>query len=213
MNKPWVVAMSGASGAIYGLRLARALAELGHEFYFTVTDAARLVMNEETGMEIDSLQGPAFLCKLFTPRVAEKIHYLHYQDLTAPIASGSHPVQGMIVMPCSMSTMASIANGLSQNLLERAADVTIKEKRRLILVPRETPLSAIHLENMLKLARLGVDILPASPGFYANSSRVDDLVDFVVGKALDLMGIEAQLFRRWRTQQASEARSGEGSRF
>ncbi len=203
--KPFVIAISGSSGAIYGLRLTRVLAELDYDLMLTVTDAARIVMNEELGMDIQDLSNADFLNGLFSPKAVERIRYYHYKDLLAPIASGSFHTAGMVVMPCSVSTVSQIANGASQNLLERAADVTIKERRKLILVPRETPLSAIHLENMLKLARLGVDIVPASPGFYGMPQKIDDLIDFVVGKVLDLLGVEAELFKRWRGGLASEA--------
>jgi 4-hydroxy-3-polyprenylbenzoate decarboxylase len=195
---PWVVAISGASGVIYGLRLVKTLAELGEPLILTVTDAARLVIREELGMEWENLENASSLAKLFDISCSERIHYCHYKDLTAPIASGSFRTRGMIVVPCSVSSLSQIAQGASQNLLERAADVHIKERRKLVLVVRETPLSAIHLENMLKLSRLGVDILPASPGFYANPERIDDMIDFVVGKALDLLGVQADLFRRWK---------------
>lgn len=203
--KPYVIAISGSSGVIYGLRLTRVVAELGYDLILTVTDAARMVMNEELGMDIQDLSNADFLNGLFSPKALERIRYFHYKDLLAPIASGSFHTAGMVVMPCSVSTVSQISNGASQNLLERAADVTIKERRKLILVPRETPLSAIHLENMLKLARLGVDIVPASPGFYGMPQRIDDLIDFVVGKVLDLLGVEAELFKRWRSNPSEHA--------
>lgn len=202
-QKPYVVGMTGSSGVIYGLRLVRALAETGHDIALTVTDAARIVMREELGIETVPLEQPDFPSALFSPDVLERVRYFHYKDLLAPISSGSFATAGMIVMPCSVSTLSQIANGASQNLLERAADVTIKERRRLILVPRETPFSAIHLENMLKLARLGADIVPANPGFYARPQRIDDLINFVVGKVLDLLGIETEIFNRWKGSQAS----------
>lgn len=199
--KPFVVAMSGASGAVYGLRLVRALAEAGHEIFFTMTDAARLVIREELGIEIDDLTRPDLLDAFFEADIRERVQYVHYKDLLAPIASGSFPVQGMIVIPCSMSMLAHIAQGTSDDLVERTADVMIKERRKLVLVPRETPLSAIHLENMLKLSRLGVDIVPACPAFYGMPKRLDDLVDFMAGKILDLLGVDAEMFRRWKADR------------
>jgi len=195
---PFFVAISGASGASYGLRFAEVLARLGHRFFFTVTDPARTVIREELGIEIGDLKDDSFLKTLFPPAVSEKIRYAHYQDLLSPVASGSFLTSGMVVIPCSVSMLARISCGISTNLVERAADVTIKERRRLILVPRETPLSAIHLENMLKLARLGVDIVPACPGFYGKPEKVEDLVDFIAGKVFDLLGIEAGLLKRWK---------------
>lgn len=200
--RPYVIAISGASGVLYGLRFTRVLAELGEEVILTITDAARLVIQEEVGVEIADLNDPSFVENLFDEPTLAQIRYYHYKDLLAPIASGSFPTAGMVVIPCSVSSLAQIAQGASQNLLERAADVTVKEGRKLVLVPRETPLSAIHLENMLKLARLGVRIVPASPGFYAGPQRIDDLVNFVVGKVLDQLGIEAELFERWRGRES-----------
>jgi 4-hydroxy-3-polyprenylbenzoate decarboxylase len=119
------------------------------------------------------------------------------EEWFAPVASGSNPADAMVICPCSMGTLAAVAQGLSDNLIERAADVMIKENRKLILVPRETPFSALHLENMLKLARLGVTILPANPGFYHHPQRVEDLIDFVVARILDQLGIDQQLMPRW----------------
>ncbi|MBI4550240.1 MAG: UbiX family flavin prenyltransferase [Candidatus Omnitrophica bacterium] len=209
-QKPWVVGITGSSGVVYGLCLVRALAETGREIALTVTDAARIVMREELGLETPPLEQPDFPNALFSKEVLDRVRYFHYKDLLAPISSGSFPTAGMIVMPCSMSSLSQIANGASQNLLERAADVTLKEKRRLVLVPRETPFSAVHLENMLKLSRLGVDIVPANPGFYARPQKIDDLINFVVGKVLDLVGIETELFQRWKgspetTESGAEA--------
>lgn len=200
--RPYVIGISGASGVVYGLRLTRVLAELGYNLILTITSAARQVIQEELEMEIPDLNRDDFLSRFFKPAVLERVRYYHYQDLLSPISSGSFPTSGMVIIPCSVSTLSQVANGASQNLLERAADVTLKERRKLILVPRETPFSAIHLENMLKLARLGVDIVPANPGFYGMPKRIDDLIDFVVGKVLDLLGIEAELFKRWRGKEA-----------
>jgi 4-hydroxy-3-polyprenylbenzoate decarboxylase len=208
-QKPYVVGLTGSSGVIYGLRLVRALAETGHDLILTVTDAARIVMREELGIETVPLEQPDFPSALFSPGVLERVRYFHYKDLLAPVSSGSFATAGMIVMPCSVSTLSQIANGASQNLLERAADVTLKERRRLVLVPRETPFSAIHLENMLKLARLGVDIVPANPGFYAKPQKMDDLINFVVGKVLDLLGIETDIFNRWTGSKAPAESSAE----
>ena len=123
------------------------------------------------------------------------IHDFH--DFTAPVASGSYPTEGMVIIPCSMGTLGAVASGLSQNLIHRAADCTLKEGRKLILVPREMPLSAIHLENMLKLSRLGVKIVPPMPAFYSGQQKISDLVDFVVGKVLDQMGVTHALYPRW----------------
>jgi 4-hydroxy-3-polyprenylbenzoate decarboxylase len=179
-----VVAISGASGAIYGLRLLRALKETDVEVHLTISPAAEVNLKLETGMHASDLS------KLAS-------HTYPANDLSAPIASGSFLVDGMVVVPCSTKTMASIANGFSDNLISRAADVNLKERRTLILVPRETPLNQIHLKNMLTLARAGAVILPASPGFYHAPKTIDDLVDHVVGKILDNLRIEHNLFERW----------------
>lgn len=181
--KPYVVAITGASGVIYGVRLVEVLAEQRIPVELVVSDTAKIVMKEELGSEID-------LGK-------EGVSVHDFRDFTAPIASGSYPTAGMVIIPCSMGTLGAIASGLSQNLIHRAADCTIKEGRKLILVPRETPLSAIHLENMLKLARLGVKIVPPMPAFYSAQEKISDLVDFVVGKVLDQMGVPHALYPRW----------------
>lgn len=182
--KPYIVAITGASGAIYGVRLLQVLAEAGIPVELVISDTAKIVIKEE-------ITGDGHL---FGDR---HIHTNDFHDFTAPIASGSYPVEGMVIIPCSMGTLGAIASGLSQNLIHRAADCAIKESRKLILVPRETPLSAIHLENMLKLARLGVKIVPPMPAFYSAQKSIQDLVDFVVGKVMDQMGIPHTLYPRW----------------
>ena len=180
----FVVAISGASGAIYGVRLLRALQEAKAEVHLTISPAAEINLKLETGMHANELS------KLAT-------HTYSADDLSAPIASGSFLVDGMVIAPCSSKTLAAIANGYADNLISRAADVNLKERRTLVLVPRETPLNQIHLKNMLTLARAGAVILPASPGFYHAPKTIDDLVDHVVGKILDTLQIEHELFKRW----------------
>lgn len=187
--KPYIVAITGASGAIYAVRLLEVLAEQKVPVELVISDTAKIVMQEE-------LDPANTRCLFQTPGV-EGVNKHGFRDFTAPIASGSYPTQGMVIIPCSMGTLGAIASGLSQNLIHRAADCTIKENRKLILVPRETPLSAIHLENMLKLARLGVKIVPPMPAFYSGQKNIQDLVDFVVGKVLDQMGIPHMLYPRW----------------
>ena len=183
--KPYIVAITGASGVIYGVRLVQVLAEQSIPVELVISDTATIVAREEMGIDLAGA-------------VPQKSVHLHdFKDFTAPIASGSYPVEGMVVIPCSMGTLGAIASGLSQNLIHRAADCTIKEGRKLVLVPRETPLSAIHLENMLKLSRLGVRIVPAMPAFYSGQQSVREIVDFMVGKVLDQMGISHTLFPRW----------------
>jgi 4-hydroxy-3-polyprenylbenzoate decarboxylase len=177
-----VLGITGASGAIYGVRLASELAKV-ESITIVVSDAAKDVLAAEV---------PNGLQKL-----AECGRVLSEHDLTADVSSGSAGVDAVVICPCSMKTLAAVANGYAHNLICRTADVAIKEGRRLILVVREMPLSAIHLENMLKLSRLGVVILPASPGFYHAPMTIDDLVNHVVGKVLDLLGVEGDLFKRW----------------
>ena len=191
--KPYIVAITGASGAVYGVRLVQALSEAGVPVELVISDTAKIVMKEELGLEA----GPSDFLRSLNIENTAKIHLHVFHDFTAPIASGSYPTEGMVVIPCSMGTLGAIASGLSQNLIHRAADCTIKEGRKLILVPRETPLSAIHLENMLKLSRLGVRIVPAMPAFYSGQQSIQELIDFMVGKTLDQMGIPHALYPRW----------------
>ena len=207
-----VVAISGASGAVYGFRLAQVLTQKGYPIYLIVTPAARTVAKHELGLEFGdtsaselrtrSLTGPGpvqmpkSLVNYFG-KGSRHISWLDPFDLSAPVSSGSHKTRGMVVIPCSMGALSGIAHGSSRDLVERASDVTLKEKRKLILVPREAPLSPIHLENLLTLGRLGVHILPAAPAFYQKPKTVSDLVDFIVGRVLDLLDIEHALFRRW----------------
>lgn len=186
-----VIGISGASGIIYGVKLLQALRELSVETHLTITDSAVKVAEHEHGMSKEEIVGLA------------TYHY-DINDLTAPIASGSFTHDGMVVAPCSMKTLAGIANGYADNLLLRAADVTLKEKRRLILVPRETPLSVIHLRNMLNLARAGAVILPAMPGFYGGPRTIEDLVNHVVGRVLDQLGIQHERYRRWQGPPAED---------
>ena len=179
-----VVAITGASGAIYGKRLLEALKELGVETHLIISGAAEEVIRLELGVDPEEIR-----------RIADASY--HPDDLTAPLSSGSYHVDGMVIAPCSMKTLAAIAHGLASNLILRAADVCIKEGRPLILVPRETPLSRIHLRNMLTLAEMGVRILPACPAFYHKPESIGDLVDFVVGKVLDSLGLHHNLYQRY----------------
>lgn len=192
------LAITGASGFRYGLRLLECLLKSGHHIYLLVSEAARAVAIHEENLNIP---GQSSLLKEFIQKRfsvdANQLDVFSAQEWTAPIASGSAFVDGMIVCPCSSGTLAAIANGLSNNLIERAADVVIKEHRKLILVPREMPLSALHLENMLKLVRLNTVIMPASPGFYHQPESIDELVDFVVARILNTLGIEQDLLPAW----------------
>ncbi|MBI4372919.1 MAG: UbiX family flavin prenyltransferase [Candidatus Omnitrophica bacterium] len=201
-QKPLVVAMTGASGSIYGLRFVKAVTELGIPISLTLSHAAGLVLREELGIEIDVSTcdpsgRPYGLEKLFNSETLSLISYYPEHEMTAPIASGSYPTRGMVIIPCSTTSFSKIANGISENLIERAAECMIKEGRRLVIVPRETPLSAIHLENLLKLARVGVRIVPAIPAFYSGAQKIEELIDFVIGKVLDQFEIPHALYRRW----------------
>ncbi len=205
--KPLVVAITGASGSVYGLRLVKAITELGLPITLTISHAAGLVIREELGIAID-VKDSSCLSKLFTPETNELISYYPEHEMTAPIASGSYPTKGMVVIPTSTTCFAKIANGISESLIERAAECIIKEGRKLVVVPRETPLSAIHLENLLKLARLGVRIVPAIPAFYSGAQKIEELVDFVIGKVLDQFEIQHTLYRRWTGSEPLEKVEG-----
>lgn len=193
-----VLAITGASGAVYGLRLGRELLAAGCRLTLLISRPGFTVIREECGLDWGEWPHETLgaLEEYFQPAPG-MFAYHQEDDLMAPVASGSRAPDAMVVCPCSMGSLARIAAGLSSTLTERCADVTLKEGRPLVLVPRETPLSAIHLENMLKLARLGVRIVPAMPGFYHEPRTLDDLVGFVVGKVLDALQIPHELFTRW----------------
>ena len=193
-NHPYIVGITGASGGIYGIRLVQELLKLEKEVHLVLTEAAWQVFKAE--MQLDTSDREKLLHSLFE-RNRHMLHIHDLHDYAAPIASGSFKTQGMIVMPCSMGSLSGMAIGASGNLIERAADVMLKEHRKLIIVPRETPLHQIQLENMLKLSKAGAIILPAMPGFYHSPESLDDLIDFVVGKALDMLDVEHELFKRW----------------
>lgn len=203
--KPWTVALTGASGSVYGIRLVKVLTELGYPVALVISEAARLVIQEELGVSLKNYTRLESLAEILGPGLEGKLTAYAPKDLAAPIASGSYPTAGMVVVPCSMGTLGAIASGVSQNLIHRAADCTLKEGRPLILVPRETPLNAIHLENMLKLARLGVRVVPAMPAFYSGAQSIEEMVDFMVGKILDQMDIPHALYPRWTGRQTPAA--------
>ncbi|WP_444677315.1 flavin prenyltransferase UbiX [Halomonas sp. E19] len=195
---PVTVALTGASGAQYGLRLIEALVAAGHEVWVMISKAAHLVIDTETDAALPAR--PERLAAALGERcgaAAGQIRCFGREDWMAPVASGSGASSAMVICPCSTGTLSAVATGASNNLIERAADVALKERRQLILVPRETPLSAIHLEHMLTLSRLGAVILPAAPGFYHRPASVDDLVDFIVARILNQLGIEHRLMPRW----------------
>jgi 4-hydroxy-3-polyprenylbenzoate decarboxylase len=190
--------MTGASGAQYGFRLLQSLVATDHCVYLMISKAARVVIGMETDISLPGRTGDMqkFLCQQFEADESQ-LRVFGEDEWTSPVASGSNDVSAMVVCPCSMGALSAIAHGASNNLLERAADVMLKERKKLVLVPRETPYSDIHLENMLKLSRMDAVIIDANPGFYNKPEAVDDLVDFVVAKILDQLGIEHQLQPRW----------------
>ncbi|MHB9094052.1 MAG: UbiX family flavin prenyltransferase [Eubacteriales bacterium] len=196
----FIVAVTGASGAIYARNMLLALLDLNHDILLTVTEPGLRVLREELLWDLPPLDDPDFardVLACLNRHGPAKIKYFNYRDIGACIASGSNKTDGMIVIPCTMSTLSGIAAGASGNLVERAADVMLKERRPLVVVPRETPFNAIHLKNMLDLARIGVHIVPAAPAFYQKPQTIDDLANFVVGKVFDLLNVEHNLFKRW----------------
>jgi flavin prenyltransferase len=202
-QKKIVVAVCGASGALYGIRLVAALMELPVSVYLMISKSGRAVMAHETGFSHRSME--LFLReKGFQFHEFAKIHEIDPDDFFAPLASGSFQHHGMVIAPCTMNTLAAVASGVTHNLVHRAADVCLKEKRPLILVPRETPLNRIHLENMLRLADAGAVILPAMPGFYHQPQTIEDIVDSVLSRVLDHLGIENTLSKRWGNPDAKK---------
>ncbi|CAH9053744.1 Flavin prenyltransferase UbiX [Pseudoalteromonas holothuriae] len=192
------LAFSGASGAPYGLRLLEVLVAMNYQVFVLISSAARVVLDTESNIKLSGNEQKATeqLSTLFSAK-PEQIKVFGKDNWFSPVASGSAAPKKMVVCPCSAGSVSAIAMGASDNLLERAADVVIKERGQLILVPRETPFSSIHLENMLKLSQLGVTIMPAAPGFYHQPASIADLVDFMVARILDHLNIEHTLTKRW----------------
>jgi len=192
------LALTGASGMPYGMRLLQVLLEAGTHVYLLYSQAAQIVAHQELGFSFPTRprDAAAFFSERFGAR-AGQLQAFGREDWFAPVASGSNPADAMVICPCTVGTLAALACGLADNLIERAADVALKERRPLILVARETPLSAIHLENMLRLTHAGAVILPANPGFYHRPASVEDLVDFVVARVLDQLHIPHNLLQRW----------------
>ena len=226
MKKNVVLAITGASGAVYAVRLLEVLLAAGRDVHLTISPAAQIVLLQELDLAVDiedfqekSLQlgGNAEDSKLdmlrtlagisseqsnvlsFDQGETGSIVYHHWRDLAAPIASGSFLTEGMVICPCSGGTLGAVVHGTGENLIHRAADVHLKERRKLILVPRETPLSLVHLDNLKRAAEAGAIVLPAMPGFYHGVQSIRDLVDFVVGRICDQLGIVNSLIRRWGT--------------
>lgn len=194
------LAFTGASGMPYGLRLLESLLASNCHVQLLYSQVAQIVAKQEMALELPSRASETQV--FFRERFAHlpgKLHVYGREEWFAPVASGSNPPDAMVICPCTMGTLAAIAQGLASNLIERAADVVLKEQRNLILVPRETPFSVLHLENMLRLAKAGAVILPPSPGFYHHPTQISELVDFVVARILDQLRIPHQLMARWGT--------------
>src|SRR5438445_9856064 len=198
-----VLAMTGASGAPYGVRLLEVLLRAGRVVHLIMSPAATEVLEQETDrrVRLDNFALADLMGESAKLAAAGQVQYHHFRDFRAGIASGSFLTAGMVVCPCSMGTASAIAHGLSQNLIHRAADVHLKERRRLVLVPRETPLSTVQLRNLTLCAEAGAVVLPAMPAFYTRPRTLADAVDFIVGRICDQLGVEHQLLRRWGTEE------------
>ena len=204
MPKTICLALTGASGMPYGIRLLECLLREGHHVQLLYSSVAQIVAQQEMGFALPARPDDA--AAFFRARFGDQPGTLAVygrEQWFAPVASGSNPPDAMVVCPCTMGTLAAISQGLASNLIERAADVALKEGRKLVLVPRETPFSAIHLENMLRLVRAGAVILPPNPGFYNHPQQISDLIDFVVARILDQIGINHSLIKRWGAEDAS----------
>lgn len=204
-----VLALTGASGMPYGLRLLECLLAAGCPIHLLYSQAAQIVARQELDFALPSR--PREAEELLSQRygaAAGQLRVFGREEWFAPAASGSNPPEAMVICPCTMGTLAAIAAGLADNLIERAADAVLKERRKLILVPRETPFSAIHLENMLRLAQNGAVILPANPGFYHRPKTIEELVDFVVARVLDHLGVSHSLMARWGEQESGIGNQG-----
>ncbi len=198
-SHPLVVAITGASGAVYGVRLVEVLLAAGKTVHLSVSTSGQAVIEEELGRHVD-LENFDVATLLGAPAPSrEQLRYHHHKNLMAPIASGSFLTAGMVICPCSGSTLASVAHAIGENLIHRAAEVHLKERRKLVVVPRETPLSLPQLKNMQAIHEAGAVVLPASPGFYARAETVADLVDFVVARICDQLGVTNALIPRWGT--------------
>jgi 4-hydroxy-3-polyprenylbenzoate decarboxylase len=218
---PLVLAITGASGAVYAVRLLEVLLQQKREVHLTVSTSGVAVLGQELGVELDLEQFrltdllPSKLLRssldVADAEVEQLVSYHHYKDFMAPIASGSFLTSGMVICPCSGSTLSGFVNAASGNLIQRAADVHLKEQRKLILVPRETPLSVLQIQNMHRAAKAGAVVLPAAPGWYHGVKSLDDLIDFVVARILDQLGIPHSLMRRWGEDSGRDADGPQGN--
>jgi len=196
-HAPLVVAITGASGAPYAVRLVEVLLGAGREIHLSISPSGQAVIAEELGRAVDLERFDIRALLGGEPPRSGTVHYHHHKNLMAPIASGSFLTAAMAICPCSGSTLAAIAHAVGENLIHRAAEVHLKERRKLVVVPRETPLSLPQLKNMQAIHEAGAVVLPAAPGFYHGARRVEDLVDFVVARVCDQLGVENTLIRRW----------------
>jgi 4-hydroxy-3-polyprenylbenzoate decarboxylase len=201
-----VLAVTGASGSPYAVRLLEVLLRAGRTVHLTVSPAAVEVFEKELGRRLDLARFDAatFLGERAAGLDLSALRYHHHRDFSAGIASGSFLTAGMAVCPCSMGTVAAVAHGLSENLIHRAADVHLKERRKLVLVPRETPLGLVQLRNLTAAAEAGAVVLPAMPAFYTLPRSVADMVDFIIGRVCDQLGVEHRLLKRWGTDDPTD---------
>jgi 4-hydroxy-3-polyprenylbenzoate decarboxylase len=195
----FAVGITGGSGAPYALRLLNALLSAGHDVHLVISPAGETILHVESGLRLGKTlrEKAASIATAIETDHAARLRVFDPMNLAAPISSCSFACAGMAIVPCSTGTLGRIANGVSSNLIERAADVMLKERRPLVVVPRETPLNEIHLRNMLALRQAGADILPAMPAFYHKPRHISDLIDMIVGRVLDRLGVENELFHRW----------------
>lgn len=202
----YAVGITGGSGAPYALRLVRALLDTGHEVHLVISPAGETILQVESGIKVGKSlrEKTSTIANAIETQHESRLRVFDPMNLAAPISSGSFACAGMVIVPCSTGTLGRIANGISSNLIERAADVMLKERRRLVVVPRETPLNEIHLRNMLALRQAGADILPAMPAFYHKPRHIADLIDMIVGRVLDRLGVENELFHRWGGEPPAE---------
>jgi 4-hydroxy-3-polyprenylbenzoate decarboxylase len=200
-NNRIIVAVTGASGSIYAKRFIEVLSELDYELHLIFSDNGRLVWHDELNTSLPAAPSELKAALIKQLRIKQQHHdniIVHaFKDIAAPVSSGSFITRGMVVIPASMGTVGGIAHGISRNLIERSADVILKEGRKLVIVPRESPFSLIHLQNLTLLSQAGARIVPAMPAFYTKPKTIDDIVDFVVGKTLDSLDIHTDLYKRW----------------
>lgn len=204
-QQPVIIAMTGASGAPYALRLIQRMAMQEVPMHLLISDAAKVVLDKESNLKLSAdLESMKTELSSFLEIDSDYLTCWGNKDWMSPVASGSSNIKKMVVLPCSMGSLARIATGASGNLIERAADVMLKERKNLIMVPRETPLSEIHLSHMLSLTKMGVKMIPAMPGFYHQPESVYDLIDFIVDRVMDHLGIEDEYMSRWGDSQRQE---------